>query len=998
MAVTGTTIQDGPMIFCGMTIAYLTQLERAGRAEASALAAGLRNAAAELGGRAGSREHPILAAFPDGGPFSLLMAADAIRRFKAAFDTDPRAFRGASIVVHRCDDADAALPVIQALRLTSFERYALLFSREAREALAPYFAFPATGDTDPWMEPRHASALRGADPSRIIDRPGLANAVRRAVDGSAARLLRIDTGPGSRSPASLAAALASPDRPVLVLYGDRIRPFSPFSCPEAGLLANLARSASGQPGPGDPESAALDALEPAWRAYTSSPYDDRLPDSVRKGCVAYLDLVLDRAGSRGAVIVCDRPGCFSPEAADLVGRRLSTGRGSERYVALCDEDLPDAWKGPWASAVRIQSADERERSTMVQEALGSCRGETRLRLGTRFEILASGGLGRRDDAGRVIGALRALPREAAIYLYGLLLGEGALSADETAQFFSSMGLPPPGADLLAGLLRGSGLVDPADPGRPLRPVDAAAAADVIGPAEAAAMDARYAAFLVSRYHTGTVRPSLGFLERVGERDGEERLLFDCVFDEALRAGVPRAPRTIAGTRGSLREAAMRSLTGSRATASADIVGMVDVVGRGARDPGGEAPDGPPSFLSPTAACAYRFWSAMSTRDRAQAEAAVAESGERVTGPRAPAVRALMQAELAYAVGDAVRAARGARDALLTMGRGAPPRLESRSHRMMGLAALATERYAEATDYLANAQELAEAARDDHERMMAAYARAIAEFMSGALGRAERAADLAAESAGRLFRVDAKAALESLRGRIDLELGSYDRAVERYRALAALGAEYSMPAVTARAEVWKARALAYAGAFSEAAAILESRPLDPEARVFRGELELLRDRPEAAARWLDQTSDAGARPFRPADAFDWDSPYAEIEGRCLGFDRADSALADLRTALALYARGLADRDPSCAVGLHELTREPRFAKANPGMGTYSLFCYLLEERLSEPPVDKQTVLSRAFKALQQRAGRMEDRAQRALYMEKNVWNARLLEAARLHKFI
>ena len=69
-----------------------------------------------------------------------------------------------------------------------------------------------------------------------------------------------------------------------------------------------------------------------------------------------------------------------------------------------------------------------------------------------------------------------------------------------------------------------------------------------------------------------------------------------------------------------------------------------------------------------------------------------------------------------------------------------------------------------------------------------------------------------------------------------------------------------------------------------------------------------------------------------------------------------------------------------------------------MGTYSFFCYLLEERLSEPPVDKQTVLSRAFKTLQQRAGRMEDRAQRGLYMENNAWNKRLLEAARTHKFI
>ncbi|GAB1457203.1 hypothetical protein MASR2M48_25110 [Spirochaetota bacterium] len=107
---------------------------------------------------------------------------------------------------------------------------------------------------------------------------------------------------------------------------------------------------------------------------------------------------------------------------------------------------------------------------------------------------------------------------------------------------------------------------------------------------------------------------------------------------------------------------------------------------------------------------------------------------------------------------------------------------------------------------------------------------------------------------------------------------------------------------------------------------------------------------------------------------------------------------LRTALSLFARGLDERDPACALELHNLTRSGYGETYDPGMGLYSFFCYLLEERLVEPPIDKQTVLSRAFKILQQRAGRIENRAQRALYMEKNTWNRRLMEAARTHKFI
>lgn len=137
---------------------------------------------------------------------------------------------------------------------------------------------------------------------------------------------------------------------------------------------------------------------------------------------------------------------------------------------------------------------------------------------------------------------------------------------------------------------------------------------------------------------------------------------------------------------------------------------------------------------------------------------------------------------------------------------------------------------------------------------------------------------------------------------------------------------------------------------------------------------------------------------PPDTVDWSSLYAEFEGRSLGFSDSSSPLATFVTALSLFARGLDERDAACAVELHALSRSERGSRHDPGMGTYCFFCYLLEERLPEPPVDRQTVLSRAFKLLQERSGRIEERSHRALYMEKNVWNRRLMEAAREHKFI
>ena len=484
---------------------------------------------------------------------------------------------------------------------------------------------------------------------------------------------------------------------------------------------------------------------------------------------------------------------------------------------------------------------------------------------------------------------------------------------------------------------------PGSPPLPLSPVAAA-----IGPALSEMIRQRLLAYLIGLYTRGRIKPSLGFLRHVGERQEDERLLFDCVFAEVLR---PDGMRTI--------------------------------------DTG---------FLSTSTGTIYRFWTALVAGDRSACESVAASIEERIVGPRARAVRALIRSELAYASGDAEKASKGARESMLELGKHAPPKLEARSQRMMGLASLAMDKHAEATDYLTNAQELAEGCGDDYERMMAAYAKAVVEFLSGGLVRSAQAAECATVSAIRLFRIDMLTAIDALGGRIDMELGLYDEAVRRFATLGERAARYGIRGAERRATIWRARALAYAGEFDEAATLLELAAEDPEARVFRGELEILRGRPREARTWLDEPAEPVARPFGPPDSIDWSSLFSEIEGRSIRFESADAPLTELRSALGLFARGLDERDPDCAVELHDLTRADRGSRINPAIGTYSFFCYLLEERLPEPPIDKQTVLSRAFKTLQQRAGRIEDRAQRAFYMEKNAWNKRLLEAARTHKFI
>ncbi|MBU0927491.1 MAG: hypothetical protein KKA67_07055 [Spirochaetes bacterium] len=920
------------MLYCCITIDYLSQLERSGALEAGAIIEELRSIAAAFGASAGQKKSPLVITLPTGSMFDGVQAAEAIRRMVKTFGTYESRLRGATLVVHDADSPEDALAYAARARYGQCDAYSYSLSPQAKAALSDYFDFQG----DSWSPPLHETALADADAARLFHRPRLEATLERAIaksGRSGPRLVHLEAGPGARSVEALAEAVGLPEESLLVLSGGRRRPI-PFS----PLVEAISARA--------PSPTAAGGAE-AIRFVTASSFSGGAPESVAKGCAAYIDAWLDGFGESGGIVACDGPGGFSPEAAELIARRLSGGRGTERYLSIADGGLIDGWSGPWAARVPAGLADADDRKAAVRKALGDSSGAAGDALLHRFRAVS--GIDRDSTGGSSCrAALGALPREAGLYLYALAVAENELSVAELSEFTGGLGLRAEGERLLKDLLARAGLVEPVAARTPIPLVDALSVAEAVGRDNAEAIQRLLSKFLIGLYRGGRIRPSLGFLSRVGELETEERLLYDCLFEEVTRPDRPP---------------------------------VVD-----------------PSFLSPSSASVYRFWSALTSKDRSASEAAGAAIEERVSGPRAQAVKALARAELAYSIGDPERASKGARESMLAMGKGAPPRLEARSQRMMGLSALALDKHTEAADYLTNAQELSETAGDDYERMMAAFAKAGVEFISGALVKAAKAANCAEESAARLFRMDALAAIAALRGRIDLELGAYDEAARRFSSISEIAREYGMPGTGRRATIWRARALAFAGEYDEAVAALEDESSDAEARAFRGELEILRGRPREARAWLDSPEEPAVRAFAPPDSFEWDSLFSEFEGRCIGFGSANAPLADFRTALSLFAKGLDERDPACASELHAMTRSERGSKNDPGVGTYGFFCYLLEERLADPPVDKQTVLSRAFKILQQRAGRIEDRAQRALYMEKNAWNKRLMEAARTHKFI
>jgi tetratricopeptide (TPR) repeat protein len=951
------------MIFTSITIDYLNQLIRTGYPGAESILTELRTIGESFGASVSQRPSPLIMSFPDSRPFDLIQASEGISQTSKALMSRASQLRGAAMVVHEADSLDNAYPAMQTARFAINAIFGVQVTREGRYALRDYFQFSDSQELSSLQTSSYLSAIGNADASMLSDRPQFADALGKAcahIVRSGSKAVFIDAGKACRSAQSIEKLLATmtPDARIVNLGAPRTEPeeFSPFTQALSPVLIEAAISSA-------PSGIAARLLESraAFKLAASSRLSGRLPASAVNGAAEFINLLLDSMEGGTPLLLCNSPERFSPEAVELIGRRLADGRGQERYIILSSMEPPSSWRGPWLHRLDLPvpagKGNDLSTTALVETALGDCGDAIRFRLTKRFNVLAIDTSAEPGSSG-LSEALGLLPREAGLYLNELILSENVLEQEELSAFSGKLGLLPKGEALLQDLLKRAGLVDPADTRLPYAPMDADLVASIAGTETGTLLRNTYLSCLIDRYRAGSIRPSTAFLAQVGERAQTASITFDCLFDDALRPDSNRPADT--------------------------------------------------SFLSAPSKHILDFWTALTSGDAEAARSVIERAAKTGEGPHAATIQALMRTELAYAEGNLEDTALGARSALLSHSIDSPPKLEARAHRMMGMTALASERYADASDYLSNAQELAETAGDHYERMMSAYARAITEFMTGSLVRSTIAADQAAMSAGYLFRRDGLGAIESLRGRIDLELGDYEKAADRYKRLEALGTKYSLQGVPTRARIWQGRALAYAGDFSTAEGILEPEATDTEARIFLGEMAILRGRPRDARTWLDNpvrqalvdevSTPGGQRPFRPSDRFEWSSPFAEIEGRCIDFASGDTPLADLELALTLFATGLDERDAGCAESLHNLTRSRRAAKANPGMGTYCFFCYLLEERLPDPPVDKVTVLSRAFKVLQQRAGRIENRIQREQYMEKNVWNRRLLEAARTHKFI
>jgi hypothetical protein len=968
-------------------------------------------------------EESFLLGFDESSRPCRLRAAEAARLLALKLSgLAPRLHGWAMILDAGASGTDESLRIVKRLWF-DIDGDGLYLSAHSKSYFADYFRFGPQGEASrgeaegmgclPILDAIYArpalpafgqaNELVEEAPAQVIDR--LVDAIGELGIGQKNDRVLAVLGPGRGPSLCLDAAVSK-------LYGDSARRFirlsasavesSPYG-PIAKAFAAIVSPKRGVSGPGallsGAERSLLEELWPMLDFLQRSPYrrgySPQIGVRLRLCTAAALRFYAREMRSRGlpAFVIMERVESFPEQSLELIlGLVTETLAGEGLTILAAGADLPSGWSGLGARCLEVpgpSSSAFAKAALRGAEAIGAPGSSASLamaaagdpqRLKLALRLLASGQT--LDPAASTESlaaqALASFPREYGELLLALRLGEETLTDECMEDFLNEsgyvQGIRAPAYEGLAEL----GFVTLGQRPR------IASSATARSPEEALAdggkaVRADFAGRLLLLKERGLVLPSTALYMRMREdsrrrADGgmeEARdnfgLLLDCIYTD-------------------------------------DVYGPSELPSKGGQGSGLEALT--TFFISSSLADRE---SSLASLERLEAELSARSTANQVPGSvpssgleLAEPVASLARAAFEYADGRAQNAAGRAKKALMGLHALGARKAEAKAHRILGLCSLAQEQVQEGADYLANAYDMASALPEPLECILSAIAEAAAAFVLGDLGRAASRADAAASWAASAFRADWESVCAFVKGRAALEVGRYEEAEEQFGRVRTVARVYGQGAAARRAEIWTGRAAAFAGEAMRAREILGRYDDDVEALWFLAELEAWEGAPGKALSLAEAAMAILPRHgFFPAEAFDWGSGYASLEGRAVGFSAGRSYLGDQVEAFREFLAGMAapEKDGlASAARLSALVREDRLAALHPAAHLYLFYRYLILERLRPSSMDGATALSKAFKAQQLRSARIGETAQKDGFLGTNRWNRALLEAARSRKLI
>lgn len=312
---------------------------------------------------------------------------------------------------------------------------------------------------------------------------------------------------------------------------------------------------------------------------------------------------------------------------------------------------------------------------------------------------------------------------------------------------------------------------------------------------------------------------------------------------------------------------------------------------------------------------------------------------------------------------------------------------------LGAIMLADGKLEEALEYLS----FSEQSGADHplDELRASALLAVTLFMIGNLSRAQLEAQKAQNLAGAIRSREWELYVRFLRARLLFELGSYADAVQMLQKTVTFWRLYTIAPAENILKAWLGRAYAYWGQLDTAAGVLDELEDTAEKLFFRGEVHFLAGENHKAVESCRRAAACiRVTSYFPAERVLWQDGFAAVEGRCFSLLADSSLLYRLINSFQSYVQGLVGGIEQAIQQLYGITRGEKLPGTDPYLSVYNYFYAgsLPEESTGELD-DALTVLNKALKILQLRASNIEDSSIRWQFLNKNLWNARLIEAAK-----
>ncbi|GHV76302.1 hypothetical protein AGMMS49942_11230 [Spirochaetia bacterium] len=358
-------------------------------------------------------------------------------------------------------------------------------------------------------------------------------------------------------------------------------------------------------------------------------------------------------------------------------------------------------------------------------------------------------------------------------------------------------------------------------------------------------------------------------------------------------------------------------------------------------------------------------------------------------------------ETAYRLGthDTDKAAELIKEAMLISQNRPGGRGLAQSYRLFSLVNLAKGRLADAIDYGGFALEQAEKSGDFEEAALAAYYAAALQFIFGNISKAERLATKAEETALKAGLPLWADRIRFLRGKLLFEAGRYKESLNAFRELRRNPFGALPLAAEDTLEAWIYRA----AIFCEGAGVPKPERPNTDARVFEIEASYVSGDYQKTVELSDTLlTELPDSEFLFSEQPDWRSGFSQ--GELLLFSPKE-----FRTAMisAYRALGLSrmDRSITDKTGREEarrtierIIRNERFSGTDPNDAFYFFAYYRILGESGAAGVDRDTVVSMAYKRLQRRASRIDDTETNRSFLSRHYWNGALSRAAKEHKLI